>query len=247
MVVSSIKRQMGHEHVIHVDGRDYTPVEISAMILAKLKADTEAWLGEPVKRAVITVPAYFNDGQRRATSEAAAVAGLEVARLVSEPTAAALAYGLDMDQAHTVLVWDLGGGTFDVSILELGEGVFQVKAVSGNTLLGGDDYDTRLAAWLADKFRSQWSVDLGDDPAASRLLRQLAEQAKIRLSEQDETRIMLPHSFAPGNRCSVVLTRDAFEQMTADITEKMVAPTSRRWPTRNWRCPTSTAWRWSAG
>ena len=227
IVVSSIKRQMGHEAapLIHVDGRDYSPVEISAMILAKLKADTEAQLGQPVKRAVVTVPAYFNDSQRRATSDAAAVAGLEVARLVSEPTAAALAYGLDTENAHTVLVWDLGGGTFDVSILELGEGVFQVKSVCGNTLLGGDDYDTRLADYLAEKFRAQWNVDLGDDPAGGRLLRQLAEEAKMRLSELDETRVMLPHSFAPGNRCSVIITRKTFEEMTADITEKMVAPT----------------------
>ena len=223
-VVSSIKRQMGSDYVVNVDGRAYTPVEISAMILEKLKADAETYLGESVERAVITVPAYFNDSQRRATKDAASIAGLEVVRLVNEPTAAALAYGLDIEKAHTILVWDLGGGTFDVSILELGDGIFEVKAVNGNTRLGGDDYDQRLAEILVGRFRDQWHVDLDGDPAARRLVRQLAEEAKIRLSEDVETHVVLPHSFGRGSRCAVTVTREGFEKATADLTEKMAAP-----------------------
>ena len=226
-VVSSIKRQMGSDYMVKVDGRAYTPVEISAMILEKLKADAETFLGESVERAVVTVPAYFNDSQRRATKDAASIAGLEVVRLVNEPTAAALAYGLDMEKAHTILVWDLGGGTFDVSILELGDGVFEVKAVNGNTRLGGDDYDQRLAEMLAERFCEQWHVDLTGDSACQRLLRQLAEEAKIKLSSDIEASVVLPHSFGHGRRCAVTLTRDAFEAATADLTEKMVAPAQR--------------------
>jgi molecular chaperone DnaK len=227
MVVSSIKRQMGSDYVVKVDGRAYTPVEISAMILEKLKADAETYLGESVERAVVTVPAYFNDSQRRATKDAASIAGLEVVRLVNEPTAAALAYGLDMEKAHTILVWDLGGGTFDVSILELGDGVFEVKAVNGNTRLGGDDYDQRLAEMLAERFYEQWHVGLTGDPACRRLLRQLAEEAKIKLSSDVEASVVLPHSFGHGSRCAVTVTRDAFEAATADLTEKMAAPAQR--------------------
>jgi molecular chaperone DnaK len=223
-VVSSIKRQMGSDYVVHVDGRAYTPVEISAMIMEKVKADAETFLGTSVEQAVVTVPAYFNDSQRRATKDAASIAGLEVVRLVNEPTAAALAYGLDIEKAHTILVWDLGGGTFDVSILELGDGVFEVKAVNGNTRLGGDDYDQRLAEMLVGRFRDQWHIDLDGSPTAQRLVRQLAEEAKIRLSRDTETRVILPHSFGCGSRCAVTITRDAFEEATADITEKMVAP-----------------------
>ena len=227
MVVSSIKRQMGSDYMVKVDGRAYTPVEISAMILEKLKADAETYLGESVERAVVTVPAYFNDSQRRATKDAASIAGLEVVRLVNEPTAAALAYGLDMEKAHTILVWDLGGGTFDVSILELGDGVFEVKAVNGNTRLGGDDYDHRLSEMLAERFCEQWHVDLTGDPAYQRLLRLLAEEAKIKLSSDVEASVVLPHSFSHGSRCAVTVTRDAFEAATADLTEKMVAPAQR--------------------
>jgi molecular chaperone DnaK len=224
MVVSSIKRQMGSECVVRVDGREYTPVEISAMILEKLKADAETYLGESVERAVVTVPAYFNDSQRRATRDAASIAGLEVVRLVNEPTAAALAYGLDMEKAHTILVWDLGGGTFDVSILELGDGVFEVKAVNGNTQLGGDDYDQRLVEWLLERFRDQWHVDLSGDPAAERLLRLLAEEAKMKLSTAAETQVSLSASLGRGHRCAVTVTREAFEFSTADLTQKMAAP-----------------------
>ena len=226
-VVSSIKRQMGSDYMVKVDGRAYTPVEISAMILEKLKADAETYLGESVERAVVTVPAYFNDSQRRATKDAASIAGLEVVRLVNEPTAAALAYGLDMEKAHTILVWDLGGGTFDVSILELGDGVFEVKAVNGNTRLGGDDYDQRLSEMLAERFCERWHVDLTGDPACRRLLRQLAEEAKIKLSSDVEASVVLPHSFGHGSRCAVTVTREAFEAATADLTEKMVAPAQR--------------------
>jgi molecular chaperone DnaK len=226
-VVSSIKRQMGSDYVVQVDGREYTPIEISAMILEKLKSDSETYLGESIDRAVITVPAYFNDSQRRATGDAASIAGLEVVRLVNEPTAAALAYGLDLEQAHTILVWDLGGGTFDVSVLELGDGVFEVKAVNGNTRLGGDDYDRRLADWLADRFRRQWQVDLDREPASRRLLLMLAEEAKINLSLADHAQVALPHSFGRGGRCAVTLTRGEFENMTADLTEQMAAPARR--------------------
>ena len=222
-VISSIKRQMGSDYVVTVDGRAYTPVEISAMILEKIKADAETFLGESVERAVITVPAYFNDSQRRATKDAAAIAGLEVVRLVNEPTAAALAYGLDIEKAHTILVWDLGGGTFDVSVLELGEGVFEVKAVNGNTHLGGDDYDQRLAGMLVQRFRDDWHIDLDSDPADQRLIRQLAEDAKMKLSTQLDVRVVLPHSFGRGSRCAVTVTRDEFEKATADLTEKMAA------------------------
>lgn len=223
-VVSSIKRRMGSDNVVRVGRRTYTPVEISAMILEKLKADAEAYLDEPVERAVITVPAYFNDSQRRATREAGAVAGLEVVRLVNEPTAASLAYGLDIEKAHTVMVWDLGGGTFDVSILELGDGVFEVKAVNGNTRLGGDDYDQRLAELLVERFRDEWDVDLNRDATARRLTLQLAEQAKMRLSSETKARVVLPACLCPGRRYGVTVTREAFEAVTADITERMVAP-----------------------
>ena len=226
-VVASIKRQMGSDYVVKIDGRAYTPIEISAMILEKLKSDAETYLGQSVERAVITVPAYYNDAQRRATQDAAAIAGLEVVRLVNEPTAAALAYGLDMEQAHTILVWDLGGGTFDVSILELGDGIFEVKAVNGNTQLGGDDYDQRLAQMIAESFRRQWRLNLGDDPAQRRLLLQLAEDAKMKLSTEPQAKVTLPQSFQRGNRCSVTVTREAFEDATADITERMVAPAQR--------------------
>jgi molecular chaperone DnaK len=229
-VVFSIKRRMGSDYVVSVDGRSYTPAEVSAMILEKIRTDAEAYLGEPVERAVVTVPAYFNDGQRRATKDAACIAGLDVVRLVNEPTAAALAYGLDIEQAHTILVWDLGGGTFDVSVLELGDGVFEVKAVNGNTQLGGDDYDQRLAELLVERFRDECHVELaraskpGGDPAVGRLLRQLAEDAKITLSRETEVQVVLPPWLNRDGGCAVMVTRKAFEEATADITQKMAAP-----------------------
>jgi molecular chaperone DnaK len=232
-IVSSIKRHMGLDCDVEINGHHYSPVEISAMILGKLKADTERRLGCPIRPAVITVPAYFNDAQRRATEQAGTLAGLEVVRLVNEPTAAAMAYGLDMENAHTVLVWDLGGGTFDVSVLELGDGVFQVKAVNGDTQLGGDDYDARIAEILVAEFRLQWGVELGDGPVAGRLMRMLAEEAKIRLSTAAEARVTLPEPFGRGTsprglpgrgRCAVTITREAFESATADITERMARP-----------------------
>jgi molecular chaperone DnaK len=226
-VVASIKRQMGSDCLIEVDGRAYSPVEISAMILEKIKGDAEAHLGVAIERAVITVPAYFNDSQRRATRDAAAIAGLEAVRLVNEPTAAALAYGLDIEAAHTILVWDLGGGTFDVSILELGEGVFAVQAVNGNTRLGGDDYDQRLAQILTERFHTQCGIDLGGDPAARRLVRLLAEEAKIRLSQAAATRVVLPQAFSPEHASAVTLTRAELEQATADLTEQMAGPARR--------------------
>ncbi|RLC65757.1 MAG: molecular chaperone DnaK, partial [Chloroflexi bacterium] len=181
--VASIKRKMGSNFKVTIDGRDYTPQEISAMILSKIKRDAESYLGEPVTQAVITVPAYFEDAQKRATRDAGKIAGLEVLRIINEPTAAALAYGLDKaEKEQTVMVYDLGGGTFDVSILEIGEGVFEVKATSGNNHLGGDDFDQRIAEWLADNFQREQGIDLRDDTRAMQRLREAAEKAKIELS-----------------------------------------------------------------
>ena len=226
-VISSIKRQMGSDHKVTIDGRVYTPQEISAMILGKLKADAARHFGTPVDRAVITVPAYFNDTQRRATKEAAAIAGLEVVRLLNEPTAAALAYGLDLEQTHTVLVWDLGGGTFDVSVLELAQGFFEVKAVGGNTQLGGDDYDTRLTELLLQRFQEQWNVDLAANAGDLRLTRELATGAKIKLSRLAEVTVRLPlHFLGPSaTRPHVQVSREEFEERSADLTAAMIDPT----------------------
>ena len=225
-VVSSIKRRMGSDYVVEVDSRAYTPRQVSAMILGKIKADAAAFLGEPVEKAVITVPAYFNDTQRRATKDAGTLAGLDVMRIISEPTAAALAYGLDVEHVHTVLVWDLGGGTFDVSILELGDGVFEVKAVCGDTRLGGDDYDERLAALLAE--RLGWDGGLEEDGAARRLLIEMAEQTKVRLSTVPSVTVEPPvadrSSWASG-RPSATVSREELEELTRDLTERMIAPT----------------------
>ena len=224
-VVSSIKRRMGSDYVVKVNGRTYTPQQISAAILRKLKADAEEILGEAVENAVITVPAYFNDTQRRATKDAATIAGLGVMRIINEPTAAALAYGLDMENVHTVIVWDLGGGTFDVSILELGDGIFQVKAVCGDTRLGGDDYDERLAGLLAERFG--WDTRLDQDSAARRLLTEMAEQAKIRLSTASSATISpsVPQTATGGARPCATVSRDEVEELTRDLTERMIAPT----------------------
>ncbi|MDY3279670.1 MAG: Hsp70 family protein, partial [Eubacteriales bacterium] len=190
--ISSIKRHMGTTYTVNIDGKNYNPQEISAMILQKLKADAEAYLGEPVTQAVITVPAYFSDSQRQATKDAGRIAGLEVLRIINEPTAASLAYGLDKEEAHKILVYDLGGGTFDVSILEIGDGVFEVLATNGDTHLGGDDFDQRLIDWMADKFKAEHGVDLRKDKMVLQRLKDAAEKAKIELSGMTSTNINLP-------------------------------------------------------
>ncbi|MHB1418922.1 MAG: molecular chaperone DnaK [Bacillota bacterium] len=226
--VTSIKRQMGTDFRVKIDDKNYTPQEISAMILQKLKSDAEGYLGEKVTQAVITVPAYFTDSQRQATKDAGKIAGLEVLRIINEPTAAALAYGLDKGEDHTILVYDLGGGTFDVSILELGEGVFEVKATSGNNRLGGDDFDELVVNYLVSEFKKSSGVDLSKDKMAIQRLKEAAEKAKHELSGVTSTNINLPFITATESgpqHLDITLSRAKFEELIADLVEKTVGPT----------------------
>ena len=225
--IISIKRDMGTDRRINIDGKQYTPQEISAMILSKLKQDAEAYLGEKVTEAVITVPAYFSDSQRQATKDAGRIAGLDVKRIVNEPTAASLAYGMDKEDAHTILVYDLGGGTFDVSILEVGDGVFEVKSTNGNTRLGGDDFDQRIIDYLASEFKKDTGIDLKADRMALQRLKEAAEKAKIELSGVLSTNINLPFITADATgpkHLDITLTRAKFDDLTRDLVEATMEP-----------------------
>lgn len=226
--ISSIKRHMGTDHTVEIDNKRLTPQEISALILQKLKADAESYLGEPVQKAVITVPAYFSDAQRQATKDAGTIAGLEVVRIINEPTAAALAYGVHLEDVQNVIVWDLGGGTFDVSILEMGDGIFEVKATSGDTNLGGDDWDNRLMEWLADQFQRENRVNLRTDRSAMQRLKEAAEKAKIELSVLTQTNVNLPFLTVDASgpaHLDIDISRASMEKLCSDLRERLVAPT----------------------
>ena len=228
--ISSIKRKMGTDFKVNIDGKDYTPEEISGMILQKMKTDAETYLGDKVTDAVVTVPAYFNDAQRTATKTAGEIAGLNVLRIINEPTAAALAYGLDKKENETILVYDLGGGTFDVSVLEVGEGVFEVKSTSGDTQLGGDDWDQRIVDYVADEFMKAEAIDIRKDRQALQRLRETAEKAKIELSSVVQTTISLPFITATQEgpkHLDMNLTRAKFEELTADLAERTVGSFKR--------------------
>jgi len=228
--IRSIKRKMGTDFVFSLDGKDYKPEEISAMILTKMKDDAEAYLGEKINKAVITVPAYFSDSQRTATKNAGEIAGLEVLRIVNEPTASALAYGLEKEGAERVLVFDLGGGTFDVSILELDDGLFRVIATSGNNLLGGDDWDQKIIDWIVDEFKKKEGIDLTEDAKVMQRLKDAAEEAKIELTSKLKTRISLPYITADASgpkHLDLELSRAKFEDFTRDLVEKCVGPTKQ--------------------
>jgi molecular chaperone DnaK len=218
---------MGSTEKIKIDDKNYSPQEISAMILQKMKVDAEAYLGEKISKAVITVPAYFNDAQRQATKDAGKIAGLDVMRIINEPTASALAYGIDKEQDATVLVYDLGGGTFDVSILTLGDGVFEVKSTAGNNLLGGDDFDKRVTDYLIEEFKKKEGVDLRNDPYAMQRLRDASENAKIELSQRQSTNINLPYITTDANGpkfLNIDLTRSKLEQLIGDLVESTIGP-----------------------
>ena len=225
--VASIKRHMGENYHVNIDGKGYTPQEISAMVLAKLKADAEAYLGQPVTEAVITVPAYFSDAQRQATKDAGKIAGLDVKRIINEPTAAALAYGLDKDNDQKIMVYDLGGGTFDVSILEIGDGIVEVLATAGDTHLGGDDFDQRVMDYLVAEFKKAEGIDLNNDKVAMQRLKEAAEKAKIELSGMTSTAVNLPYITADATgpkHLDVTLTRAKFNELTADLVERTMKP-----------------------
>lgn len=228
--IISIKRDMGTDRKIKIDGKDHTPPEISAMVLQKIKQDAESYLGEKVTQAVITVPAYFSDSQRQATKDAGRIAGLEVLRIINEPTAAALAYGLDKETDQKIMVYDLGGGTFDISILEIGDGVFEVLATSGNNKLGGDDFDQRVINFLVDEFKKENGIDLKNDKMAMQRLKEAAEKAKIELSGVATTNINLPFITADANgpkHLDISLTRAKFEELISDLVEATVGPTTQ--------------------
>ena len=225
--IISIKREMGTDHKVEIDGKSYTPQEISAMILQKLKADAESYLGQPVTQAVITVPAYFNDSQRQATKDAGKIAGLEVLRIINEPTAAALAYGVDKEGEQKVMVYDLGGGTFDVSILDIGDGVLEVLATNGNTRLGGDDFDERIMKWIITSYKQETGIDLSNDKMAMQRLKEAAEKAKIELSSVTSSNINLPFITADATgpkHLDMTLTRAKFNELTADLVESTMGP-----------------------
>ena len=225
--VASIKRYMGTDHKVTLNGKEYTPQQVSAMILQKLKADAEAYLGETVTEAVITVPAYFNDSQRQATKDAGTIAGLNVRRIINEPTAAALAYGVDKEDDQKIMVYDLGGGTFDVSIIEMGDGVTEVLATNGDTHLGGDDFDQRIINWMADAFQTENGIDLRKDKMAAQRLKEAAEKAKIELSSAMSSQINLPFITADATgpkHLDMTLTRAKFNELTADLVDRTMSP-----------------------
>ena len=228
--IMSIKRHMGSDYKVNIDGKSYTPQEISAMTLQKLKADAEAYLGAPVTEAVITVPAYFSDAQRQATKDAGKIAGLDVKRIINEPTAAALAYGIDKEKDQKVMVFDLGGGTFDVSLLEISDGVFEVLATNGDTMLGGDDFDQRLIDWMVKKFQAENGVDLRNDKMVMQRLKEAAEKAKIELSGMTSTNINLPFITATAAgplHFDATLTRAEFDRITSDLVDRTIIPTKK--------------------